>query len=291
MTGFAQGRFHGRAYSLYISFKSLNNRYLEIATKGSGMSSVTEKIIRETVKDRLFRGKVDIVLDLLPQGPQKWDIQLNEELLSGILEKIVPLKKKFGKHLTLSLDSLLKIPFVFHIGPFFQNLPENEIESIRSAVAGVFEQFLENRREEGEAIQKVIRQHIGIIENCLEKMLAKEQEVEGELVASYRKKIERFIDGVAIDDRRLMMEAAILSEKSSIAEEISRLTIHVKRLKDLIEDESLPMKGKEADFLSQEMQRETHTIAAKTGSTEIHEHLLVSRREIEKIKQQVQNIE
>jgi uncharacterized protein (TIGR00255 family) len=122
-------------------------------------------------------------------------------------------------------------------------------------------------------------------------MHAKEKEVEEELFTTYRKKIEKFIDGMDIDDRRLLMETAILSEKSSITEEINRLTIHVKRLKNLIEDESVPMKGKEADFLSQELQRETHTIAAKTGSMEIHEHILCSRREIEKIKQQVQNIE
>ena len=291
MTGFAQGRFHYDTYSLHVSFKSLNNRYLEISTRGSGINPITEKMIRETVNDRLFRGKVDITLDFLSQSQQKWDIQLNQGLLSAIIDKVMPLKRKYKKHLTFSLDSLLKIPLVFHIDYGYENLPQQDIETIRSAIATVFAQFLEDRKQEGEAILTDLKQHIDAIENHLKKMSLKEKETEAELFASYRKKIEKFTNDMDIDDRRLLMEIAILSEKSAITEEINRLTIHTKRLKTLLADENLPMKGKEADFLSQEMQRETHTVAAKTGSMEIHEHILCIRREIEKIKQQVQNIE
>lgn len=291
MTGFAQGRFNYDSFSLHVSFKSLNNRYLEISTRGSGISPITEKMIRETVNGRLFRGKVDIILDFLSQNQQKWDVQLNQGLLSAILEKVMPIKRKYKKHLTLSLDSLLKLPLVFHIDYGYENLPPQEIENIRSAIAAVFAQFLEDRKREGEAILADLKQHIGAIEDHLKRMSLTEKEAEAELFAGYRKKIEKFANGMDIDDRRLMMEVAILSEKSAITEEITRLTIHTNRLNNLIEDETLPMKGKEADFLSQEMLRETHTVAAKTGSMEIHEHVICIRREIEKIKQQVQNVE
>ncbi len=291
MTGFAQGRFNYDSFSLHVSFKSLNNRYLEISTRGSGISPITEKMIRETVNGRLFRGKVDIILDFLSQNQQKWDVQLNLGLLSAILEKVMPIKRKYKKHLTLSLDSLLKLPLVFHIDYGYENLPPQEIENIRSAIAAVFAQFLEDRKREGEAILADLKQHIGAIEDHLKRMSLTEKEAEAELFAGYRKKIEKFANGMDIDDRRLMMEVAILSEKSAITEEITRLTIHTNRLNNLIEDETLPMKGKEADFLSQEMLRETHTVAAKTGSMEIHEHVICIRREIEKIKQQVQNVE
>jgi uncharacterized protein (TIGR00255 family) len=291
MTGFAQGRFNYGSFSLHVSFKSLNNRYLEISTRGSGISPITEKMIRETVNGRLFRGKVDIILDFLSQNQQKWDVQLNQGLLSAILEKVMPIKRKYKKHLTLSLDSLLKLPLVFHIDYRYENLPPQEIENIRSAIAAVFAQFLEDRKREGEAILADLKQHIGAIEDHLKKMALTEKKAEAELFTGYRKKIEKFANGMDIDDRRLMMEVAILSEKSAITEEITRLTIHTNRLQTLIVDETLPMKGKEADFLSQEMLRETHTVAAKTGSMEIHEHVICIRREIEKIKQQVQNVE
>jgi uncharacterized protein (TIGR00255 family) len=212
-------------------------------------------------------------------------------LLSAIIDKVMPLKRKYKKHLTFSLDSLLKIPLVFHIDYGYENLPQQDIETIRSAIATVFAQFLEDRKQEGAAILTDLKQLIGAIEDHLKTMSLTEKETEAELFAGYRKKIEKFTGNMEIDDRRLLMEIAILSEKSAITEEISRLTIHTKRLKTLLEDENLPMKGKEADFLSQEMLRETHTVAAKTGSMEIHEQILCIRREIEKIKQQVQNIE
>jgi uncharacterized protein (TIGR00255 family) len=291
MTGFAQRSFNYGSFSLHVSFKSLNNRYLEISTRGSGISPITEKMIRETVNGRLFRGKVDIILDFLSQNQQKWDVQLNQGLLSAILEKVMPIKRKYKKHLTLSLDSLLKLPLVFHIDYGYENLPPQEIDNIRSAIAAVFAQFLEDRKREGEAILADLKQHIGAIEDHLKKMALTEKKAEAELFTGYRKKIEKFANGMDIDDRRLMMEVAILSEKSAITEEITRLTIHTNRLQTLIVDETLPMKGKEADFLSQEMLRETHTVAAKTGSMEIHEHVICIRREIEKIKQQVQNVE
>jgi len=291
MTGFAQGRFDFGPYSLHVSFKSLNNRYLEISTRGSGMNPITEKMIRETVNGRLFRGKVEIAIDFLSQSHQKWDIQLNQELLSAIIDKIMPLKRKYKKDITFSLDSLLKIPLVFHIDNGYESFTQQDIENIRSAIATVFAQFLEDRKQEGEALLVELKQHIGTIEGHLQKMALREKETEAELFASYRKKIEKFTNGMEIDDRRLLMEIAILAEKNAITEEINRLNIHTKRLKTLLEDETLPMKGKEADFLAQEMQRETHTVAAKTGSMEIHEHILCIRREIEKIKQQVQNIE
>jgi uncharacterized protein (TIGR00255 family) len=88
-----------------------------------------------------------------------------------------------------------------------------------------------------------------------------------------------------------VQEAAILAEKSCINEEISRIGTHNKRLRELLTDNAIETKGREADFLAQEMQRETHTIASKTTSMEVHKHVLNIRREIEKIKQQVQNVE
>ncbi len=103
--------------------------------------------------------------------------------------------------------------------------------------------------------------------------------------------MSKYLEGFEIDERRIAQEAAILAEKSCISEEIHRLETHTKRLNVLFNDSKMGAIGREADFLSQEMLRETHTIASKTTSMETHEHVLDIRREIEKIKQQVQNVE
>ncbi len=115
--------------------------------------------------------------------------------------------------------------------------------------------------------------------------------METEIFSLYKEKIQKILEDVKVDENRVLQEAAILAEKNCINEEIHRLETHTQRLKALLKDKKMEIKGREADFLTQEMQRETHTIASKTDSQEIHSYILETRREIEKIKQQVQNIE
>ena len=291
MTGFAQGRFDFKDYSLFVSFKSYNNRYLEINFKGSGISAASEKIIKELLKDKLQRGKIEIVFDLFQRSPRQWDIKLNTGLIEEIMDKIAPLQKKYGPGLTLSLDSLLKLPMVFHLNHDPERLRPNDQLRIKKAIAGVLAAFLESRRQEGQSIQKDLLAGIAEIENYSRTIQAREKDFEKEVFRNYRKKIEKYVKDLPIDEKRIVQEAAISADKTSIAEEINRLRTHTQRLKRLLQDKRIATQGREADFLTQEMQRETHTIAAKTSCPDIHQQILLIRREIEKIRQQVQNIE
>jgi uncharacterized protein (TIGR00255 family) len=291
MTGFAQGRFPFRDFTLFVSFKSYNNRYLEINFKGSGISAASEKTFKELMKEKLQRGKVEIVFDLFQNGPGQWDIQLNTPLLEEIMKRLAPLQEKFGRNLSLPLDSLLKLPMVFHLDHDPERLSRKDQASIRQAIAKVFTAFLESRRQEGSCIQRDLLASIAGIEKLIKGIHAREKEFEKDIFRDYRKKIQKFLEGLPIDEKRIAQEAAISADKASIAEEINRLKTHCQRLKLLLQDKSGVSQGREADFLTQEMQRETHTIAAKTGSMDIHQQILLIRREIEKIRQQVQNIE
>ena len=291
MTGFAQGRFNFKDFSLFVSFKSYNNRYLEITFKGSGMSVASEKMIKEMLKSRLQRGKVEIVFDLFLNNQKNWDVQLNAALLEKILKQVMPLQKKFGPGLSLSLDGLLKLPMVFHLDNDLERLGRKDQADIKRSLAKVFANFLKSRRQEGEFIGRDLLGSIGAIESHLRVVGAREKEFERDMFLSYKKKIARFVKGMPIDEKRIAQEAAISAEKGSIAEEINRLKTHSQRLKSLLKDNAHDTVGREADFLSQEMLRETHTIAAKTSCLDIHQHILIIRREIEKIRQQVQNIE
>jgi uncharacterized protein YicC (UPF0701 family) len=261
MTGFAQGRFNFRDFSLFVSFKSYNNRYLEINFKGSGISAASEKMIKEMLKAKLQRGKVEIVFDLFLNNQKNWDVQLNTALLERIITQVMPLQKKFGPGLSLSLDGLLKLPMVFHLDGDLERLGRKVHDSLA-----------------------LIESHIRVI-GAMEKVF------ERDMFLNYKKKIARFVKGIPIDEKRIAQEAAISAEKGSIAEEINRLKTHSQRLKSQLSDKAHDTVGREADFLSQEMLRETHTIAAKTSCLDIHQHILIIRREIEKIRQQVQNIE
>jgi uncharacterized protein (TIGR00255 family) len=291
MTGFAQGRFHFKHFSLFISFKSYNNRYLEIAFKGSGASAASEALIREMMKDKLQRGKVEIVIDLFQQGPGQWDIKLNTLLLEDILKRLAPLQEKYGRERSLPLDALLKLPMVLHLDHDPERLSPQDRAAVGRAAAKVFAAFLASRAQEGRCIQRDLLAGIALIDEQIRRLRASEKECERDVVENYRRRIAKFLKDLPIDEKRIVQEAAVSADKAAIAEEINRLQTHTRRLKRLLLDRSQATLGKEADFLSQEMLRETHTIAAKTGSMDIHQQILLIRREIEKIRQQVQNIE
>ena len=180
---------------------------------------------------------------------------------------------------------------VFHLDHDPERLSPRDQAAIRKALAKVFAAFLESRGQEGRCIQRDLLASIAAIDKLIQGIHAREKEFEKDVFRSYRKKIQKFVKGLPIDEKRIVQEAAISADKTSIAEEINRLRTHSQRLKRLLQDKSGATQGREADFLTQEMQRETHTIAAKTGSMDIHQQILLIRREIEKIRQQVQNIE
>lgn len=290
MTGFAQGRFEFDNISLNIIFKSLNHRFLDFNLKGTGINPTTEKIIKEALKNKAARGKIEVVFDLFDASQRKCNIQFNEQLSSEILDELLYFKKRY-KEVSLSLDSLLRIPMIFHLDYMPENYSELEIQQIRTSLEKVMVEFLQSREQEGKAIKKNLMagiQKIGELVTVLEK---DSDAIEQELFTKFKEKIAKFLKDYEMDERRIAQEAAILAEKACINEEINRLATHNNRLKELLDDDEIEIKGREADFLAQEMQRETHTIASKTTSMEIHKHVLNVRREIEKIKQQVQNVE
>ncbi len=291
MTGFAQGRFSLDRLSIGITIKSLNHRFLDISFKGSGASQEIEKIFKEIIKEDLHRGKVEIIIDFFDLDQNTWDIQFNEYLLSNILDKVLHFKKKYKSELSLSLDSLLKIPMVFHLEQTGIDLSEKERSVIAKKIKKIFLEFIKSREEEGNEILKSIISSLDVLEKNVVIVQKKTSEIESELFQKYMDKIKKFLSDIDIDDKRVLQEAAILAEKSCVTEEVNRLMTHSGRIRNMVKIKKNDLLGKELDFLTQELLREISTISAKTNSLDIHEYVIKIRREIEKIKQQVQNVE
>ena len=291
MTGFAQERFYFPDFSINVSFKSVNHRFLDFNFKGTGITPASEKLIKEIIKDKLFRGKIEIVFDLFEMDHKNWNIQFNEYLLEEILDRVMHFIKKYKGNLNLSIDPFLKIPMIFHLDYIFENFTDDNIKNIKNSITKVFNNFLHSRVEEGEYILQDLLKAIKKIEDNLDIIEGEVENLENEIYSNYKEKIKKLLNDVEMDEKRIVHEAAIAAEKNCIAEEINRLTTHNKRLKNLIQSKEIDQKGREADFLLQEMQRETHTIASKINSLDIHKYVILIRREIEKIKQQVQNVE
>ncbi|HDP95710.1 MAG TPA: DUF1732 domain-containing protein [Candidatus Aminicenantes bacterium] len=291
MTGFAQGRFDFNEFSFSVSIKSLNHKFLDLNFKGTGITPNSEKLIKEIIKDRVHRGKVDIVFNLFERDPLKWNIQFNEFLLDEILEKMAPFNRRHKFPINLSLDSLMKIPMIFHLDYEFEKISPASLDLIRTSISQVCDDFVVSRAEEGEFIQASILDSLQRVRQYLEEIEAEADQAENLVFSNLQEKIRRFVKEYELDERRIAQEAALSAEKSCIREEIQRLETHTQRLQALVKNPEPWVKGREADFLSQEMLRETHTIASKTASLDIHHMILMVRREIEKIRQQVQNVE
>jgi uncharacterized protein (TIGR00255 family) len=289
MTGFAQGRYSYRDFSLAVSFKSYNNRYLETSFRGSGLTAERERFLRDLLKDSLQRGKVEVTLDLFPEGAGCWDIRLNVPVIEEVQRRLAPLQRKYGAG--PALDTLLKLPAIFRLDHDTERLGAAGEAALRRAVTAVCAAFLRSRRREGLAIRRDLLASLARIDRLVRALRGREKEVERDAFRRCRQRLARFLKDLPVDERRLAQEAAVCADKSCIAEEVSRLQAHARRLARLLQARVPAAKGKEADFLTQEMQRETHTIAAKTPSLDIHQQILLIRREIEKIRQQVQNVE
>lgn len=291
MTGFAQGKAEFNDISVNISFKSLNHRFLDVSFKGTGITPKSEKLIKDIIKDKIFRGKVEIIFNLFDAGQKKFNIQFNESLLLEILSRLQPIRKEYGESIDLSLDFLLKIPMIFHLEYISDDFEEAEWDELKCFIEKIFHEFLQSRETEGKHLLKDLLISVKRIEKNIKIFKKNSETLEQEIFLKYKERIEKVLQDYEMDEKRILQEAAILAEKSCINEEINRLEIHTQRLKALLKDKKSLIKGREADFLAQEMHRETHTIGSKTDSREILQYILETRREIEKIKQQVQNVE
>ncbi|MEN8221925.1 MAG: YicC/YloC family endoribonuclease [Acidobacteriota bacterium] len=291
MTGFAQGRFSLERLSIGITIKSLNHRFLDINFKGSGTSQEIEKMVKDIIKDDLHRGKVEIAIDLFNLDQNNWDIQFNDYLLSNILDKILHFKKKYKSELSLSLDSLLKIPMIFHLEQTGGELTDKERSVIEKKIKKLFREFIRSREEEGQEIAGSIVSSLDVLDENVKIVQKKTADIEVELFSKYKERMKKYLSEIEIDEKRIVQEAAILAEKSCVTEEVNRLKTHSTRIRNIMKKRKNDLLGKELDFLTQELLREISTISAKTNSMDVNENVILIRREIEKIKQQVQNVE
>lgn len=293
MTAFSQKRFDFETFSLNITLKSLNHKYLDVFFKGNGITPAIEKCFRTIIKSKILRGKLEVCMDVFEYGNDRWDVQLNEELLTTVLDKITNAIKKYKNEVNFSIDNLLKIPMIFHIDSPAEKSFENEegTKNITKAIEETLNELVANRAEEGKELSKIILLSISkILENvkAVEEFAA---DFEEDVYLKYVQKITRFVKDYEIDERRITQEAAIAVEKSCITEEVNRIQVHADKLRSIVKQKNNQGKGKELDFITQEILRETHTIGAKSNSMDIQDHILKIRREVEKIRQQVQNVE
>jgi len=289
MTGFGRGAVVESGFAVTVELKTVNNRFLDVALRLSSEMQQLESTIKRLIGNRLSRGRVDVNLQF--DRAEEVNYELNRPLIEGYLSAIRTMQSEFSLSGEPDLNVVARLPNV--LVPRKEELSDEFIVAVESAVNFAIDDLEKMRLNEGQMLANELELRLSEIERRLGPIESEAHNVTEE----YRQKLSKRIadmlaktdSQIELDQTRLAQEVAYLSDRADISEETSRLRSHIDHFRQIMNDEKEV--GKRLDFLTQELNREANTIASKTGNLTIKEHALAIKSEIEKIREQVQNVE
>ncbi|AEM78888.1 TIGR00255 family protein [Thermoanaerobacter thermohydrosulfuricus] len=286
MTGYGRGEIKEKGYYITVEIKSLNHRFLDINCRMNKLLSGLEEKVREFVSQHVARGRIELNIGFEVYERSINVIEIDENLLSEYLRVFTDVKSKFELEGFIKVSDLVYLPEVIKVKN--DDLDLEEIwELLKLPLSEAINNLIDMRNKEGIKLYDDVVNRIDKISDIVKEI----EDLSFVMVEDYRKRLEQRIRelGVDIDPNRMAMEIAIIADKSCIAEEITRLKSHIIQFKDSLKEEGSI--GKKLDFIVQEMNREANTIASKSIDYRISNKVIDLKNEIEKIREQVQNIE
>ncbi len=288
MTGYGSARGDAAGFDVSVELKSVNNRYLETSVRLPRSFLFAEEAVKNTVSRHITRGKVDVFLTISASSVSDVTVAVNEPLLKGYVEAVKRVAEEYGLPNELTATDAVRFPDVL-----FVQRNELDAESITRGICAVVDQALCDfdamRQREGEKLMEDVLSRLKTIDAYVSTV-----EREAPLTAlRYRERLEQkmqeVLSGAGIEESRILAEAAIFADHIAVDEETVRLRSHMAQLDGMIRGES-PI-GRKIDFLVQEFNREANTIGSKCQNSEIAHTVVDLKSEIEKIREQIQNIE
>ncbi len=289
MTGFAQLVFSDKDLQITLAVRTYNNRFLDINLRLNNAFYPLEDRIKTYIASRLSRGRVEISIQLVSQEKlRNGNIGLNWPLARTYHGLLTELKERLKIPGPVDLGHLLSLKdiVVYQEGAFSE---ETLWRKLSSPLKKVFDSLQKMRSEEGRNLGRDLLERLGSVQKVADQISLKIPVVVGAYQSRLKDRIEKLARGVEVDPNRLAQEVAILADRSDISEELIRLGSHIKQFKTLFKE--LQPVGKKMEFLLQEMNRETNTIGSKSIDSEISHHVVSIKAELEKLREQVQNIE
>lgn len=288
MTGYGHGQAADGGISVTVEVRSVNSRFLEVATRLPRSLSLRDNEMKEIIRKRISRGKITLVASVERETPGALPLKINISAAKAYHKLLNDLRKTVKIRETVKLDHLLRFSEV--IEPLdLENTDEQEWEIFRKALDGSLDNFTKMRLQEGGELQKDFLHRIKSIEQTLEKIEALSKEQVPTERARLRERIQQLMNGAGVDEGRLEMEVTLLADRLDVTEECVRFRSHNKFFVEAVMDNEPA--GRKLNFLVQEMNREANTIGSKSSASEIA-HLVVGvKEELEKIREQLQNIE
>lgn len=288
MTGYGRGEKQFKDYKITVEIKSVNNRYLDYNIHTYKQYSFVEDAVRECLSSKINRGKVDIFIQYDTVDNDDRIITLNSSVVDGYLTALKELADKTGLRDDVTVTSISRFPDVFNVEKKEQD-KEKIITDTKEVLVAALEDITSNRMREGARLCEFFTNTISGVKDILNIIENRSGDTVNEYRNRIKERIEEFLNGVEYDEARLLTEVAIFSDKVNITEEIVRFNSHLKEFGNLLASD-VPV-GRKLDFIIQELNREANTMGSKCNDFVIAKAVVDLKSEIEKLREQVQNIE
>jgi uncharacterized protein (TIGR00255 family) len=287
MTGYGKGTAEANGIAAEAEVKSINSRYLDIFLKLPPSLISKDYELRELIKTKIKRGKLSIITQIKKAGLQEDVPVIDKKKLKGLISFIKELKKAAKINEKIKIDHLLNSQDMFITTE--EGISDTEFELLKQALDSALDELLKMKKNEGSQLAKDLKQRIKTIEEKLNGIESESSESVKEYFEKFKDRTKALVKDITPYTDRLELELALIAEKSEITEECVRLRSHIKFFLESLMKEDEP--GRKLNFLCQEMNREANTISAKTLSTSITHSTVIIKEEIEKMREQIQNIE
>lgn len=288
MTGYGAAAGESRGLKISVELRSVNNRYLDVSVRMPRGLLFAEESVRAAVRGRVSRGKVDVFAAVDSAGAQDLTVAVNPALVRGYAAALKSVAELCGAPYTPDPLAVARFPDVLTV-----EKPEGESEDAASDLIAVLQSALDAfdamRRREGEALEADIRRKLGAVEDMVGQIEARSPETVREYRERLYARMAEVLGAAGVEEQRILQEAAVFADKTAVDEELVRLHSHIAQARQML-DEGSPV-GRKLDFLVQEFYREANTCGSKCASADVARLVVDLKAEIEKIREQVQNIE
>ena len=288
MTGYGKGEYAEGGLELTCEIKTVNNRYLDVSIKAPRIFAAYEDVIRTTIRKKLTRGHADVFVSVKDKRERESNLTPDLALAASYVSAAQALKAAFPQ-LTddVTLSSVLRYPEVLKQDDTV-SLDEELTHALDVALNMALDKLNEMRLVEGEKLKQDMLSRVKAIEGLVEEISTRAPMIAAEYREKLTAKVKEYLCDAQIDEGRLLTEVAVFTDKSNIDEELTRLRSHIEQFRSIAEEGVV---GRKLDFLVQEFNREANTTCSKSNDVTITRAGLALKNEIEKIREQVQNLE
>ena len=288
MTGFGRYELEAHERRISVEIKAVNHRYLDLSIKMPRSFNVFESKIRNVIREYIERGKTDIYISCEELGEERLSLKYNRELAKGYLTYLKEMAEEFGLENETRASTLARFPEVFTMEQ--QEGDEAEIwQDLEQALRAAAEAFKQSREHEGELLKQDLLEKLDIMKDAQSVIEERMPQLIGEYRERLHSKLMEVLADNAIDENRIVTEATIYADKICVDEEMVRLKSHITAMKAELEKGGAV--GRKLDFLAQEMNREANTTLSKSSDLSVADAAIELKTMIEKIREQVQNLE